>query len=513
MLNKLANQMYKLRRWMGMIFSKNKKIQDIVKTQISAEHYDMIDKWKSIYGGTYEEFNKLKYNTVMGQKTRRRQSLGMGKVVSQELAKLVFSEKVEININNKQFADNIEDAFQKNRFYKVFQSKVEQMFALGGLVLKAHPKEQLDGSYKLAFTYVTPDCFIPISYDNEEITEGAFVTVTKKGDKTYYLFEIHQWDNRKSEDSEDVKHVYVIQNELYEEDTHSANSNSPLAKQVPLDTLYEGLEPEVTIENLTNPLFQYIKPNLANNFDLQSPLGISIFANSIDTLNAIDVAFDSYVREFKLGRRRIIVPASAVRTTVDPETGEFQRYFDAEDEVYQAFNFSDAEKQQIKDNTVALRVDEHIGAINSLLNLLAMQVGFSPGTFTFDGQSVKTATEVITENSKTYQTKQINEQVLEEALSKFIHTLGEVADLYDIFPMPSEEIEVEFNWDDSILKDKETDSNFFIKLKNAGLITASFTLQQILDFTEEQADEMIKQVQEENKAMNPDMDNMFGGAE
>jgi A118 family predicted phage portal protein len=504
----------KMRRWMNVLFGKNKKLQEIVKTQVSEEHYKRIDVWKALYAGYYEDFHRIKYHTIDGQKTRTMKSLNMAKVVSQELAKIIFTENVQINISDTGFKKNIDDSLKLNRFYKVFQGKLEQMFGLGGLVLKAHPKELPLGSatsHKLVITYVTPDCFIPLSYEADEIIEGVFLTITKKEKKTYCLFEFHKWEvvTVPGEDGGEPtsKKVYTITNELYERDHNSTDD----AKKVDLDILYPELEEHVGIENLTQPLFQYIRPNIANNFDLQSPMGISIFANSLDVLYAIDTAFDSFVREFRMGKRKVIVPAQAIKSVIDPTTGETSRYFDANDEAYQAFNFADPEKQKIQDNTVSLRVDEHVAGINALLNLLAMQTGFSAGTFTFDGQGLKTATEVVSENSKTYQTKQVNEQFIEEGLSKFIHTLGEVAALYEIFDAPSEDYDIEFYWDDTIVKDKYTDSDFYIKLKNAGIVTSKYALMKILDFTEEDADQMMKDIQEQNKSMNPDVDSIIGG--
>lgn len=485
------------------LFNDSKEIREIIESQVSEEHYKDVDKWKEIYAGYFEEWHKEKYVTVNGTKTRRRHSLNMAKISTNELAKLIFSENVEINISNVTHHENIHEVLKQNRFYKIFQDKLEVMFALGGLVLKANPKELPGGLYKLLISYVSPDCFIPISWESGVVNEAAFLTITKKGDKTYCLFEIHEWDHSESEDG--IKKLYTITNKLFEKDR-----NGSTAKEVPLSTLYPELQEYVPIENLTQPLFQYIKPNIANNFDLQSPLGISLYANSLDTLYAIDVAFDSFIREFKLGRRRIIVPSQAVRTVIDPETGDMHRYFDADDEVYQAMNFADPEKQKIVDNTVGLRVDEHINAINGLLNLYAMQIGFSTGTFTFNGVQVKTATEVISENSKTYQTIKANENVLEEGLERFIHTLTEVAALYDIYPQP-EEFEVEFNWDDSVIGDKYTDSDFYIKLLTNGLVSKSFALQKILGMTEEQADEMVAGVAEEQKSLNPEMDELLNG--
>jgi len=47
--------------------------------------------------------------------------------------------------------------------------------------------------------------------------------------------------------------------------------------------------------------------NIANNMDLDSPMGIAVFANAIDQLKGIDITYDSYVNEFILGKKRIFV--------------------------------------------------------------------------------------------------------------------------------------------------------------------------------------------------------------
>src|SRR5690625_5682735 len=150
---------------------------------------------------------------------------------------------------------------------------------------------------------------------------------------------------------------------------------------------------------LKKSLFVYFKPNTANNVDTQSPLGIPIYANALPTMKAIDTAFDSFHREFRLGKKRIIVPESMVKTAYD-QNGQPQRYFDSSDETYESFNTGNMDDAKIHDVSVELRVDEHVSAINALLNLYSMQTGFSSGTFTFDGQSMKTATEVVSRSEE-----------------------------------------------------------------------------------------------------------------
>lgn len=472
-----------------------KKVTQRAAFPVDDEFYQEIDKWMAIYRGYYEPWHKVKYETVDGQKTRRMNTLGMAKVVAEEMASMIFNEKCEIHISDESFSENIHAVLEDNRFYHEFQDRLEYMFALGGKVWKVHVARDRTGELKLKLSYVTADCFLPLSYSNGDIQEGVFINVTRKGDKHYTLLEWHEWDGKE----------YMIRNELYESDTPGE-----LGVKVALATLYEGLEDEVRISGLSRPLFVYFRPNIANNIDLSSPLGVSIFANALDTLQALDVAFDSFMREFKLGKKRIIVPHTAVKTVIDPQTGAPKRYFDASDETYVAFNFESPDQQKIQDNSVELRVEEHVGAIQVYLDILAMQIGFSAGTFTFDGQGVKTATEVVSENSKTFRTKNSHETIVEEGLKNLITSIGEVAALYGLFTPPAE-YEVTVDFDDSIAEDRDANADYYLKLQAASLISKKYALMKILHLTEEQAEEMLEEIREENQTDTPDIDTLFAG--
>jgi A118 family predicted phage portal protein len=484
---------------MGLI----KGIQNITQLDIAAdeEHYRLVDMWYALYKGYLatgldgEPWHNVKYHTINGPKTRRMHSLNMPKVASEEMARLVFNEKCRINVSDDELAENIEAVLMRNGFYKRFQVYLEYSFALGGMVAKAYAVAGRNGEPELKIGFVTADCFLPISWSNGKINEGVFINQTKKGDKWYTLLEWHQWEGS----------TYVVTNELYESST--ANE---IGVKVSLSKLYPDLEEEVRIENLSRPLFVYFKPNIANNFDTQSPLGISIYANALDTMKALDIAFDSFIREFSLGKKRILVPATAVKTVVDPQTGDMKRYFDANDEVYQAFNFTEQENQKIQDMSVEIRVEEHVQAIQALLDILSMQIGFSAGTFTFDGKVVKTATEVISENSKTFRTKNNHETLIEEGLKELITSIVEVAELYGIFSAPAE-YKVNIDFDDSIAEDRDSNADYYLKLKNGGLLSAKTALMRILDYTEEQAEEELRRIAEERQNRLADIDELYGG--
>jgi len=271
---------------------------------LNEEMFQQIEVWKSLYKGYYEKWHNITYQTVEGRKQRIMESLNMAKASAAEMASLVFNEKCEISISDDTLAKNIEEVFKQNKFYKKFQDYLEYSFALGGMVIKPYVEDE-----KIMLSFVTADCFIPLSWQNETIYEAVFPSEYKKGDKKYTHLEWHVW-----EDGE-----YVIRNELYE------SNGQDLGIKVALSTLFPDLEEEVRISGLSKPIFTYFKPNTANNIDTQSPLGISIYANALDTMKAIDTAFDSLHREFRLGKKRIIVPAHMVQVVIDSQTGEPKR--------------------------------------------------------------------------------------------------------------------------------------------------------------------------------------------
>ena len=484
LISKIKGVLYK----MGLI-SGLKQITQHKKVAADQDFYNRIDIWHALYKGYYEEFHKVYYHTVNGQKSRRMHTLNMPKVISGELANLVFNEKCKINISNETHAQNVFDVLEDNRFYKEFQRYLEYSFALGGMVIKVYADQN-----GIRLGYVTADCFIPVSYSASGVHEGLFVNQIRKGNYYYTLLEWQIWDGAE----------YVIINELYRSD-----KASEIGVKRNLAELYPDLEPETRISGLSRPLFVYIKPNIANNFNTQSPLGISVFANALDTIKALDTAFDSFMREFKLGKKRIMVPHTAVKAVVDQQTGQMHRYFDANDEVYQAFNFDD-DSNSWKDVSVELRVEEHIAAIQALLDLLSMQTGFSAGTFTFDGQGVKTATEVVSENSKTFRTKTSHETTIEEGLKELVVTISEVGALYGLFTVPAE-FETNIAFDDSITEDRQANAEYYIKLKNNGITSAKYTMMRVLKITEEEAEQMLQEIREEQRTRTPDIDDMFGG--
>jgi A118 family predicted phage portal protein len=485
MLARIRQVMYKMGLIKGI-----QRISDKRDIPVNDEMYNLIDTWKAIYAGYFKEWHDTSYMTVNGKKQRKRASMRMAKVAANKMATLIFNEKCEINISDEQLEKTVKDILKENKFNREFRRYLEYGFALGGMVMKAYYE-----AGKIKVSYTTADCFIPLAWDNFRITEGVFVSTFRKGDLHYTHLEWHLWEEGN----------YIVRNELYESKT-----DNEVGVKVPLATQFKDLEEEIIFHTIQKTIFVYFKPNIANNFDTNSPLGISIFANSLDTLKSLDIAFDSFQREFALGKKRIIVPQTAIKTVVDPSTGQVSRYFDADDEVYEAMNLGDnMEADKVHDISVQLRVQEHISSINALLNILAMQIGFNAGTFTFDGAGVKTATEVVSENSETFRTKQDHETNVEAAIQELVDAIVEIGDAFNVFPRPAE-YDVTVAFDDSIAEDQAAEIQKQIQLVTNGLNSKIRAIMKIHGLTEKEAEELLKVIQGEQATATAEAIDFFG---
>ena len=190
---------------------------------------------------------------------------------------------------------------------------------------------------------------------------------------------------------------------------------------------------------------------------------------------------------------------------VDPQTGELRRYFDATDEAYEALATDTPDALKIQDNSVTLRVTEHEQAINALLSILCLQIGVSAGTFSFDhAQGLKTATEVISENSKTYKTIKAQQLQIKMAVAKIVDAIVQIASLYDLHwdgysirTLAARGWETKVVFDDSILQDRQTNINEGVLLVNNGLMSRRRFLVDVLGRTEQEAVEELKEIANE----------------
>lgn len=423
-------------------------------------YFTDIQRWDDIYNGG-GDWRYTRKGGIQGG-TRRLASLGAARALCGELTRLCFTEGTAMCFSDGDTENFVNGVLRESRFAERFPEFLEKVFALGGGVIKVY----YENGVKVDL--IAADSFIPTAWTTREINGGAFASRITSGGKSYLLAETQQLDG----DS------LVIENRLYREDGAAAD----------LSAVLPGLSAKSRIEGITSPMFVYLRTGGARRAELPGDcplLGRSVFAGSEDTLKGIDTVFDSLSREFVLGRKRIIVPAYAVRGEWDSD-GNKKHYFDVNDEVFQAMSTSDAEELKITDNTGVLRVDEHVKALGELLELLCMQAGLSEGALTFKDGTIRTAAEVVSRNSRTYRTQAFCRRKIAEALERMAANICCLGKMAGELPDNADE-SASAVFADGAAEDDGTRTDRAIKLFSAGLISRSRALSQIYGISLDEA--------------------------
>lgn len=430
--------------------------------------YDMMAIWKSWYRGNVNDFHYYNATLADGSTIKcERLTMNMPKKVCEDFAKLLWSEKVQISLDNKTKTEKLWKVLdsKKNNFSVSFPIAIEKAFALGTGCLVEYKVDD-----ETIIEYIDGDnCLV---YENTNTYITGFITVDQFsrgiGSKKMYYTHLtyHEYKNG----------VYTKYNELY-----ASKNESNIGREIDFASMFPEVENPV-IYTTDTPHFQFIKPNIANNFDMNSPLGLSIYANQIDKFKAIDTKYDSFTNEFELGKKRILVDRTAIKSATQVNTdGSVTNvsYFDRNDKAYVAINGMDG--QPVKEIDFSLRYREHIDSINADLNYLSAGVGLGQNYYSFGNQGLKTATEVVSENSDTYRTKVHHQIIIKDVLYDLIKSV--------CFLEGIEVKNINIVFDDSIIEDKNAEIERGLKLLDKNLISKETFMTKYLGYDESQVKE------------------------
>lgn len=421
------------------------KLKSLGYAVVPDDFYRKIDDWKSWYRGDVDGFHRYKVRNGHGTVKCRRYSLNMGKKVPEDWANLLMNEKVVITLEGQSEQEFIDQVFDKNNFLVKANEMQELAFALGTTAfiprvvgMAAEGTEPIPGSAsEIVLDYVTAENIWPIAWQNGIITECAFSSTTTIGEDSYCYLQIHH----------KVDELYDIDNRIYRYRNDNLDEELQLSDVPGFETI-----PRVVHTGSETRQFVIDRPNIANNFDYSVPMGISVFANAIDVLQGVDIAYDSYVNEFVLGKKRIMVKPSAT------EYLDGEPIFDSDDLVFYVLPEDVTDGSVITPIDMQLRTAEHNTGIQDQLNLLSSKCGFGETYYRFNGGSVATATQVISENSTMFRTIKKHEIILEQViieLCRIILRLGNTAMGAGL----NEDVEISVDFDDSIIEDKTTERN------------------------------------------------------
>ena len=472
----------KLEDFLVKEYGYNPDVKNVLRTYI--------DQWYSWYEGNVKSFhNYFIYNGNRKVK-QKRFTMNMAKEISEDWSDILWSEKCEINMKDETSQKQFEELINSLDLYSLINQSIEKSGALGtsSAVVSVYDIVQNEDSMvldvsdaKTRVDLVDIDWIFPLSWNNKGITECAFGSVEYIKGQKYVVLSVHKKDDK------DEK--YIIYNHLFRD----TNGN-----------LSEITEQESTMAEFNTQSnvawFAIFKPLLTNNLFSNSPFGIPHYANAIDNLKAVDIAFDALKNEIQDGRKRTFVRADMLNY----DDGTQRLTFDPNDTtVYQLPNGA-TKDDLIQSDSDDLRTDKQISTLNMQLNILGNKVGFGENHYHFDGTNLSTATAVVSSNSKLFRRKKKLEIGYESAIYDLVQAICYASSKFGKYNINTEDMVIQF--DDSIIEDKETESNRALREVSAGLLSKAEYREKIFGETPKIAEKQIKEIEENN----PSIDDLLG---
>lgn len=372
----------------------NKKYNANIDTQ----YYSDIKTWRLWWEGYVDSVHSyMEVGVDNAPRKRKLFRLGMAKRITEDWAALLLNEKTTIAVEHTasgeflQGKDGLGGALGANNFWAEGNELVEKAFAYGtgAFVVRAEGAKVgdngaiiPDAECKPGIEYIDALGIIPLSIEKSRITEVAFVSEFTRLGKTCVYLETHT----KGENGN-----YQIENEYFILD----------GGQLKPAELPEGVAPKIDTGSPL-PWFALVYPNVTNNIRYNNGLGMSVYANALDNLLGVDIAFNNFLKDFKLGGKKVFYNKAMLQTNTEGKTitpdDVAQQLFQ---QVGDGMDF-DA-KQMVQEFNPSLRVAENKDGVQAQLDYLSFKCGMGTHRYQFENSGVKTATEYTGERQELVQ--------------------------------------------------------------------------------------------------------------
>lgn len=407
--------------------------------------------------------------------------LGIPGAIANELARLATIEfKSEINNN-----EGLNEIYQE--LIDVLRINTEYACAKGGLIFKPY----FNGK-NIEIDLIHQDNFLPISYNAiGEITAAVFLEYKIIGDKKYTRLEYHDF----KEGNYTIKNIAYVKSNLVKDNS--------LGKRTILASVPEWsqLQEEITINNITRPLFSYFKIPQANAIDVNSPLGVSCYAKASDLIKEADKQYSRILWEYEATEIAINASESLF---VRKEDGTYELP-KGKERLYRIFPWEDREgKRNLDTFSPDIRDSNLFNGLNNILRKVEFNCGLAYGTLSDINDVSKTATEIKTSRQRSYSTVKDIQKSLEKALKDLIVSMNDLATLYRLNISPIDiDKDVSFDWDDSLVLDKDSELESMRSDVAAGILRPEIYLSKKYGVSEEEALKMMPDIEDSIKTKSP----------
>ncbi len=445
------------------MFDYNKILTDFgIDTETSKEMLDAIQNWSRIFNGNESWIDK---NTI---------SLHVAKTMCEKVAKAVTIEfKSECD---DEYIDKVYQRFLRNK------RKITE-YAIGKSCIFFKPSYS-NGNIKI--TTIQADKFIPIKFDDSgDLLAVIFIDQIVNGNDIYTRLEYNELKGNileiKNIAYKGKKNGVILSNKI---DIHSVEK-------------WEDIEETSAIEGVDRLIGGFFTMNNTNDVDNNSPLGVALFHNAIDTLKEVDKQFSRTLWEYEGSELAIDIDETMLE--LNEKTGKFEAP-KGKERLFRKFK-SDGDTNKYDIFSPEIRDTSLFNGLNELLRQVELQCGLAIGTLCKPELIEKTATEIKSGKQDYYVTVSDIQTSLQQAFEDLIYGIYVLCKLYNI-PV-SNNYNVSFDWDDSILVDKEALQKQSLTERNAEIIDDIQYIMETRDYSEEEAIAFYENMQKRKENYQP----------
>lgn len=439
-----------------------------VRSIVSAEMADSIERWGRIYRGAPDWVSADDHV----------KTINFAKAVCSETARLTML-GAKIDISGSARADWLME--QINAVYFDIRKWTEYGCGYGTVILKPS-----DGGIDV----YTPNDFIVTDAEGGNISGAAFINrqYDELNKKWYTRLEYHRFAETGGE------RRYMVTNRCFVGDSENDRGKPVAIEKTP----WVGIAEEVAIIGVDRPLFAVFKTPAANNIEIGSPMGMAIYAEALEELRDLDVAYSRNAKEILDSKRTVLLDSDrllpgGVKIPGANHDNVLGRGSPLPDYIKLVDGASELDSDIYHEINPSLNTDTRLSGINALLSQIGYKVGFSNGYFVFNEQSgIQTATGVEAEQQRTIQFIKDVRDMLEKCIDGLLYALDRFADLYDLAPLGEYEVVYDFG---DITYNREEDRARWWSYVTTGKVPAWMFFMKFEGMSEEDAKAMVAEAQ------------------
>lgn len=404
---------------------------------------------------------------------------GTPKLIAEDWASNYANENTLITVSSKNKKENvanekINEILQKNKFFGRFNQFSEKFNALGCGATVVIPnkfsfdknnKLIKDANKKIKIYFLDANRVVPISVDDNEITESAFIRVTT---------------------NETILQVHILVDDKYV----IGEVRGKNEKQNEFATKFDYEKAVIINTGSSVPLFQIWYPNIASSDEICE----SIYSQAIGWFKLVDTIFDCWYKEFKRGAKKRFISTELREIGADGKPIDVKDFLEDEDIMVP---LGADGKSFINEFNAELRVEPIIKSLVSAMNVAARLCGLGDSSFEIGengGRPIQTATAAILKESKLYKNIIKQENLATAKIKGLLLAIKEVYNTYiSDDKLEFEEDDIQVVYDDNIMEDTQQKKDNQLKEVTAGIMSIAEYRANWYDEDEESA---LKFVQE-----------------